>query len=223
MNGRLLFADSLAQGWALYLIVDMGVLEQQNYSAGEFLRSIIKETRPLCVQLRAKSLSDAEILRLLPELGAELAPLKIPLFCNDHPHLANLAGASGCHLGQEDRPISQIREEFPELSIGLSTHDAGQLESALDSTPDYVAFGPLRGTQTKLDAESPVGWGALHSAVERCKSRKTALVTIGGLNFQDLPELKEIGVYPAMISAMVAPTLSGVQKLAREFELIRRG
>ena len=74
----------------------------------------------------------------------------VPLFMNDRPDLALLADVDGVHLGQDDLPLSELRRlcelTGKRLWVGISTHDAEQLELVLAQRPDYVAFGPVGAT-----------------------------------------------------------------------------
>ena len=90
---------------------------------------------------------------------ARIAPLAaragVPLYANDRPDLALLARCDGVHVGQDDVPVALVRKVAPGLRVGLSTHDAAQVEAALEEGPDYLAVGPVFATASK-DRPSPV-------------------------------------------------------------------
>ncbi len=74
-----------------------------------------------CVQLREKSLAEAEFVRLARALKARLAPLHVPLIINDSLTVALAAEADGLHLGQYDLPAGEARAALgPERILGLS-------------------------------------------------------------------------------------------------------
>ena len=72
------------------------------------------------------------------------------MIVNDRADIARLAGAAGVHVGQDDLPPAEVRRDRRAGAIvGLSTHDAAQVDAALASPADYVAVGPIFGTATK--------------------------------------------------------------------------
>ena len=84
------------------------------------------------VQLRDKTASDEELVeaaalfrRLCDEHGALF-------WLNDRPDLAGPCAADGVHVGQDDIPLVDAREQAgPDVLLGLSTHSREQLEAAL--------------------------------------------------------------------------------------------
>ena len=80
------------------------------------------------------------------------------LVVNDYWRAAIAAGAQHLHLGQEDladADLKAIRDAG--LTLGLSTHDDEELETALAAKPDYVALGPIFPTTLKSMRFAPQG------------------------------------------------------------------
>jgi thiamine-phosphate pyrophosphorylase len=102
------------------------------------------------VQLRDKHLDDASIVergRLAKQVCAEFG---VPLILNDRADLAVEIGADGVHVGQDDVAAPEARRIVgTDRIVGLSTHDTGQLETALREPVDYVSAGPVVPTPTK--------------------------------------------------------------------------
>ncbi len=108
------------------------------------------------VQLRDKTLSDAETLRAAGILARVCADHDVPLVVNDRPDLAAAAGADGVHVGQEDLAPELARALVGEAAlVGLSTHSPGELDDAIGrAVPvDYVSAGPVVPTPTKPGRE----------------------------------------------------------------------
>lgn len=82
----------------------------------------------------------------------------VPFIVNDFLDIAILSGAHGVHLGQQDLPAGVVKKRFPELIVGCSTHDPGQVKKAIQDGVDYIGVGPIFATQTKKDASAPVGF-----------------------------------------------------------------
>src|SRR5947209_1481231 len=102
------------------------------------------------IQLRAKDLNDAEALQLVTDALEITRGTPAQLVVNDYWRAAIVAGARYLHLGQEDladADLKAIREAG--LSLGISTHDDAELETALAAQPDYVALGPIFFTTLK--------------------------------------------------------------------------
>jgi thiamine-phosphate pyrophosphorylase len=187
----------------LYPIVDLDTLAKQSVAPLPFAEAILT-ARPPLLQLRAKHQSPREVLALLRELGPLCARAGTALFANDRPDLALLSSAAGVHVGQDDLPMSAVRQLSGVLRLGVSTHDERQLVAALEEGPDYVAFGPIFGTTSKIGAEPALGVAALRRAAELARARGIPLVAIGGLTLEHAPELARLGVVAAVISDLLA-------------------
>ena len=98
---------------------------------------------------------------------------------NDHWRAAIAEGCGFVHLGQEDLAavdLPAIREAG--LRLGVSTHDHGELETALAAGPDYVALGPVYPTKLKAMPWAPQGLGRI--AEWKARIGAIPLVAIGG-------------------------------------------
>ena len=200
----------------LYAIVDLDFLSQRGIEPLAFADAVLS-ARPGAVQLRAKSAGARDTLALLRQLKTRASAAGVPLFANDRPDLAILAGCSGVHLGQSDLPLDDVRRLAPELALGVSTHDLDQLDRALLARPAYVALGPIFRTQSKRDPEPVVGLDALAEAGRRCRAAGVPLVAIGGLTLDNLPAVAPHVSAGALISALLpADGSSGVARAAGE-------
>lgn len=200
----------------LYPIVDVDVLESRGFDVLPFLEAVL-EARPALVQLRAKSLGARATLELLRAFRERTRRAGVKLFANDRPDLAALAECDGVHVGQSDLPPSEVRRCFPSLELGLSTHTLAQLDEALAARPDYVAFGPVFATRSKLDAEPVVGLEGLGRAAARIGGQ-CPLVAIGGIDASNAARVGAVAELAAVISALVPaePGADAVTRVTRE-------
>ena len=102
------------------------------------------------IQLRAKDLNDSEALQIVTDALAAIGGTATKLVVNDYWRAAIVAGAKHLHLGQEDlvdADVKAIRDAG--LTLGISTHDDDELETALRAEPDYIALGPIFPTTLK--------------------------------------------------------------------------
>jgi thiamine-phosphate pyrophosphorylase len=125
------------------------------------------------------------------------------LFANDRPDLALLAGCDGVHVGQVDLPLAHVRRLAPGLRVGVSTHDLSQLGAALAERPDYVAFGPVFSTGSKLDPDPVVGLEGLAEAARRARNAGVPIVAIGGITLERAPAIGVLGALAAVIGDLV--------------------
>ena len=63
----------------------------------------------------------------------------------------------GVHLGQDDFPLSEAKKLAPEMLFGISTHNAGEIRTALAGNCGYLNIGPMFPTQTKSVACGALG------------------------------------------------------------------
>ena len=110
------------------------------------------------IQLRAKDLNDFAALQIVTDALAAIGGTATKLVVNDYWRAAIVAGARHLHLGQEDladADLTAIRDAG--LTLGISTHDDAELETALRAKPDYIALGPIFPTTLKSMRFAPQG------------------------------------------------------------------
>ena len=111
---------------------------------------------------------------------------------NDNVELALKVNADGVHLGQEDTPLQQAREQLgKDKVIGVTCHNKVELAvEAQKNGADYVAFGRFFNSKTKPSAP-PADLSLLS---ESKKSISLPIVAIGGITQETAPLLLEEGV-----------------------------
>jgi thiamine-phosphate pyrophosphorylase len=136
------------------------------------------------VQLREKTLADAELLPVLEEARAITRRLGVPLVVNDRPDLAVLVGADYVHVGQDDMPAAAARRFG--LAVGLSTHSPAELDAA---EADYVGVGPVHATPTK-EGRPAVGLELVRYAAEHAR---VPWFAIGGIDAGNVADVVAAG------------------------------
>jgi thiamine-phosphate pyrophosphorylase len=143
------------------------------------------------IQLRAKNLSHMEATAMVRMAREATKRIGTKLVVNDWWRAAIEAGAAHVHLGHEDladADVPAIRRAG--LTLGLSTHDDIELETALRCDPDYVALGPIYPTTLKAMRFAPQGLARITEWKRRIGA--IPLVAIGGITLERAP-----GVYAA--------------------------
>ena len=144
------------------------------------------------IQLRAKDLNDGEALQIVTDALALTKGTATRLVVNDYWRAAIVAGARHLHLGQEDlvdADVAAIREAG--LTLGLSTHDDEELDTALRAKPDYIALGPIFPTTLKSMRFAPQGIPKITEWKKRIGT--IPLVAIGGIKLEQASEIYAAG------------------------------
>ena len=144
------------------------------------------------IQLRVKCLSHAEATAMVRAALEATARTGAKLVVNDWWRAAIEAGAAHVHLGQEDlaeADVPAIRRAG--LTLGFSTHDHMELETALRRDPDYIALGPIYPTTLKVMRFAPQGLARI--AEWKRRVGKIPLVAIGGITLERAPGVYAVG------------------------------
>ena len=141
----------------IYALLDESSLQKHSWSIKDFIKRA-KSVDAKIIQYRNKSGSLVEVERRLKQIVSLFDGIVI---VNDYPQLAHLC--HGLHVGQEDlkRFGSSPKEAVLTLKgmigdsswLGLSTHNAEEVEIANSLPLSYIGLGAYRDTQTKSDAK----------------------------------------------------------------------
>lgn len=182
----------LSQLAGLYLILD------ERWASQCSLPDVMREAGAAgvtLVQYRNKtgSMKQAyEVAIVLRDIANECA---IVFVVNDRCDLAMAVGADGVHLGQTDLPLTLARNMVgKEMLIGVSTHNAQQVQKATEDEADYLGFGPIFPTGTKSDHDPVVG-------IQGMKHIR---------NLTSLPVFAIGGIVPDSVSELCKAGASGV-------------
>jgi thiamine-phosphate pyrophosphorylase len=161
----------------------------------ELLRSAVAGGVDI-VQLRDKHLGDDELVAVANAARALCERLGALLIVNDRPLVAREAGADGVHVGQDDMPVSEVRELVgPDMLIGLSTHSPAEIEGRDAEQADYIGVGPVHETPTKPGRPAVgtelVSYAAAHARVP--------FFAIGGLHAGNLGATIRAGARRAVV------------------------
>ena len=164
---------------------------------------------PSVLQLRAKQAGARAMLRAARRVLPLCREYGVPFCVNDRLDVALAAGADVVHLGQDDLPLAdalRIRSELgrPDLVVGFSTHNREQAVAAAAEGADYIGFGPVFATTSKLNPDPVVGLDAL---AQVCRAVSVPVVAIGGVALFNVPAVAGAGAAAvALISAIAAAT-----------------
>lgn len=153
------------------------------------------------VQLREKDLGGRDLLELGREVKRLCDRYGAELFINDRVDVALAADAAGVHLAANSMPVAVARELLgADRKIGVSTHSVEEARSAAEAGADFVLFGPIYPTGSKLAFGDPQGPAALKNVAD---AASVPVFAIGGIKQHHLPEIKAHGTSRiALISAI---------------------
>jgi thiamine-phosphate pyrophosphorylase len=170
------------------------------------------------LQFRDKRASPRELLRRSRGLAELLCPQGVTFFVNDRADVANLAGASGVHVGQEDLAVEQARVVIGEAKlVGVSTHNREQFARAAKTTADYIAVGPIFATQTKENPDPVVGLELLRQA-RRLTDKP--IVAIGGITLERAAEVIAAGADSVSVISDILRAPEPAARAAQYLELL---
>ena len=190
--------------------VDYGtyLVTQASLSAGRETAEIVEAALAGgvdVVQVREKGRPARERLALARRLREPTAEAGVPLIVNDRVDVAAAADADGVHLGDDDLPVADAREQLGRSAvIGRSVSTVADAETAVAAGADYLGVGAVFETSSKDvdDEESGIGTRRVRAITETVS---VPVVGIGGItpdNAADVVAAGADGV--AVISAITA-------------------
>ncbi|MBQ7624805.1 MAG: thiamine phosphate synthase [Clostridia bacterium] len=155
-----------------------------------------------CVQLREKDMPDGAFLKEALEIKEICRAYNVKLLINDRVELALKIGADGVHVGQDDAKAADVRKMIGDkMILGVTAHNLKEASDAERAGADYLGVGAAFSTGTKTNAR--VIPHAVYSEI--CRVVKIPVVAIGGINENNIKELKGAGLAGvAVVSAIFA-------------------
>jgi thiamine-phosphate pyrophosphorylase len=167
-------------------------LPGRNRSAQDprFLRDAIRNAVAAGVdwiQIREKDLATRSLVALVRFAVAEAGVRGASVFVNDRLDVALAIGATGVHLGEKSLPAEEVAAwrrsaRRAEFRIGVSCHSLESARAAELGGADYIFFGPVFETPSKVAFGWPQGTERLK---EICASVKIPVLAIGGVNLEN--------------------------------------
>ena len=208
----------------LYAILDLGYTSESD--AVSTTAALLAGGADL-LQLRAKNHDLATIRRVAEILIPLCRAAGVPFILNDHPALAGELGADGVHIGQDDGSLAEARHLFLSASpqspisdlqspiFGRSTHSLSQARAALAEGFDYIGFGPLFPTPTKVGRPG-IGLDDI-ATMEREVGSQIPAFCIGGIKRDNLPTVLAAGARRVVIVSdlLTAPDIQSATTEAK--------
>jgi thiamine-phosphate pyrophosphorylase len=191
-------ASALAIG-RLHVLTDYRF--QQRFTPAALARLAI-EGGADTIQFRQKEGSARERWWNLRATAAACHEAGVALIVDDDFGMALAAGAAGVHLGDTDLPIEAVRAVAPAGFLLGGT--ASTVERALEAEAagaDYIGFGPVFPTRSKLSSTPVRGLGAL---AEVCAAVGVPVIAIAGITPERVPDVIAAGAHGIAVMTAVS-------------------
>lgn len=189
----------------LYAILDTSAYEARGFDVRPAAEILI-DTGVRLLQYRHKAEFTEQRFQEAQVIAENCRRSGALFFMNDRVDYASLLHC-GIHLGQDDLPVMEARKVAgPDIPIGLSTHNASQLQKAAALPVDYVAVGPIFDTASKAKPDPVIGLSgipALRGLVHH------PLVAIGGINLESALSVLDSGADSVAVISGLLPARHG--------------
>lgn len=153
------------------------------------------------IQLRHKTASGSQLFSWAVEIRRLCRQYNSLCIINDRVDIALASKADGVHLGQQDMPAGEARKLMGKMSIiGVSASSPEEALQAENEGADYIGFGHIFPTSSKLKQSSPLGTDTLQKTATLIS---LPIIAIGGINNENAASLISCGAAGiAVISAV---------------------
>lgn len=205
----------------LYAILDMDLLAARSLRLAHIAAGFHAAGVTL-VQYRNKQGCAKEMLNDAAMLRDLFAKQDSRLIMNDRADLALLAGLDGVHVGQSDVPPEDARSIVGTGKwVGISTNSVEQVIASDLTSCDYIAYGPIFPTASKINPDPIVGLAGLKAV--RALTRKP-LVAIGGITRKNCRSVLDAGADSVAVISDLLPAFGDfplvgaeTRRIAEEF------
>ena len=127
----------------------------------------------------------------------------MPLLINDRLDVALALDAAGVHLAGHSLPTAVARRVLGAGKLlGVSTHSVEEACCAAKDGADFIVFGPVFTTPSKVVYGPPQGLQHLRTVI---RAVRIPVLAIGGIDHTNLSQVVQAGAYGvAMIRAVLA-------------------
>jgi thiamine-phosphate pyrophosphorylase len=159
------------------------------------------------VQLRVKNQSETVVLELAKAAKTLCDRYNAKLIINDFPSVAKSVNAWGVHVGLQDMAVRDVRAIVgTNMIIGGTANTFEHIQQRILEGVDYVGLGPFRFTTTKEKLSPVLGLEGYQRIMDQMRAAAfyTPIVAIGGIVPDDVPGLRDAGVYGVAVSGAIS-------------------
>ena len=170
----------------IYLITSGATSVQTTPATKDFSR-VLKQVEAAVaakielLQVREKQLRASVLFNLVQNAAAITRGSATRLLVNDRSDIAAAGGAAGVHLTTQSLPTKVVRRTFGhQFLLGVSTHSLEEAAVAKAEDADFVVFGPIFETSSKVQYGEPLGLETLERIVSELSP--FPVLALGGID-----------------------------------------
>lgn len=170
------------------------------------------------IQLRMKDAKEVDFLLAAKQIGAMCKEYGATFILDDHVELVGITGADGVHLGKNDMPVDEARNQLgANRIIGGTANTFEDVERLWRQGANYIGCGPYRFTTTKKNLSPVLGLDGYRHIISKMKAHdiNIPVVAIGGILQPDIKDVMATGVSGIAVSGAILNAENPVEEMKR--------
>lgn len=170
------------------------------------------------IQLRMKDAQEVEFLLAAKQIGAMCKEYGATFILDDHVEWVGITGADGVHLGKNDMPVDEARNQLgANRIIGGTANTFEDVERLWRQGANYIGCGPYRFTTTKKNLSPVLGLDGYRHIISKMKAHdiNIPVVAIGGILQSDIKDVMATGVSGIAVSGAILNAENPVEEMKR--------
>lgn len=168
------------------------------------------------IQLRMKDAQEVDFLLAAKQIGAMCKEYGATFILDDHVEWVGITGADGVHLGKNDMPVDEARNQLgANRIIGGTANTFEDVERLWRQGANYIGCGPYRFTTTKKNLSPVLGLDGYRHIISQMKAHDINLpvVAIGGILQPDIKDIMATGVSGIAVSGAILNAENPVEEM----------
>ncbi|WP_308267286.1 thiamine phosphate synthase [Prevotella sp.] len=168
------------------------------------------------IQLRMKDAQEVDFLLAAKQIGAMCKEYGATFILDDHVELVGITGADGVHLGKNDMPVDEARNQLgANRIIGGTANTFEDVERLWRQGANYIGCGPYRFTTTKKNLSPVLGLDGYRHIISKMKAHdiNIPVVAIGGILQPDIKDVIATGVSGIAVSGAILNAENPVEEM----------
>lgn len=170
------------------------------------------------IQLRMKDAQEVDFLLAAKQIGAMCKEYGATFILDDHVEWVGITGANGVHLGKNDMPVDEARNQLgANRIIGGTANTFEDVERLWRQGANYIGCGPYRFTTTKKNLSPVLGLNGYRHIISKMKAHdiNIPVVAIGGILQPDIKDVMATGVSGIAVSGAILNAENPVEEMKR--------
>lgn len=170
------------------------------------------------IQLRMKDAQEVDFLLAAKQIGAMCKEYGATFILDDHVEWVGITGADGVHLGKNDMPVDEARNQLgANRIIGGTANTFEDVERLWCQGANYIGCGPYRFTTTKKNLSPVLGLDGYRHIISKMKAHdiNIPVVAIGGILQPDIKDVMATGVSGIAVSGAILNAENPVEEMKR--------